>query len=68
MKNEANKSQLQNQEGITDKKQSMISQRKNKMNLPCLIKYNSPYKIFWNFVVSAAFVISFWLIPVVMCF
>ncbi len=68
MKDESNKALQRQQTGISDLRQSYIEKSmslnaaKEQRRL-CLIKYNSPFMLFWEFIVAATFIFTFFLAP-----
>lgn len=68
MRDATNATLKRQQTGISDLKQSYIEKslslehQKDHRRL-CLIKHDSPFKLFWEFVVAATFIISFFLTP-----
>lgn len=68
MKDESNKALERQQTGISDLRHSYI-EKSMSMNAAkeqrrlCLIKYNSPFMLFWEFIVAATFIFTFFLAP-----
>jgi hypothetical protein len=68
MKDASNAALVRQQTGISDLKQSYIEKSmslnaaKEQRRL-CFIKYNSPFMLFWEFIVAATFIFTFFLVP-----
>ena len=60
------------QTGLSDIRHSFLTYNINILKQKhqkflCIVKYNSNIHIFWDFIISAVYMFSFWLIPINMC-